>query len=93
VENNYLAASGSMIAELRLRIEGMITLYEEDTLVLLDLAAEKKLYHAAGSLDAIATALYDLRKQIVDLQAAYRNEVLRQGAEDSSRLDEIHLDE
>ena len=81
MENGYLIISGSALAEMRLRIEGMIFLYEEDTLVLLDLVAAKKLYHAAGALDAIATALYDLRKQIVDLQAAYRKEVLRQGAD------------
>ena len=75
--SDYLKESGSILAEMRLRIEGMILLYEEDTLVLLDLAAEKKLYHAAGALDAIAAALYDMRKQIVDLQAAYRKEVDR----------------
>lgn len=46
------------------------------------LAAEKKLYHAAGALDAIATALYDMRKQIVDLQVAYREEIARQAKVD-----------
>lgn len=85
MKQEYLKESGSILAEMRLRIEGMILLYEEDTLVLLNLAAEKKLYHAAGALDAIASALYDMRKQIVDLQAAYRNEVLH--------CTEIHLDE
>ena len=73
--SDYLKESGSILAEMRLRIEGMILLYEEDTLVLLDLAAEKELYHASGALDAIAAALYDMRKQIIDLQAAYRKEV------------------
>ena len=82
MESNYLIMSGDALAEMRLRIEGMILLYEEDTLILLDLAAEKKLYHAAGALDAIATALYDMRKQIVDLQVAYREEVARQAAAD-----------
>jgi len=85
MESNYLIMSGNALAEMRMQIEGMILLYEEDTLILLDLAAEKKLYHAAGALDAIATALYDMRKQIVDLQAAYRNEIASQA--------EIHLDE
>jgi len=85
MESNYLIMSGNALAEIRMQIEGMILLYEEDTLILLDLAAEKKLYHAAGALDAIATALYDMRKQIVDLQAAYRNEIASQA--------EIHLDE
>ena len=85
MESNYLIVSGNALAEMRMRIEGMILLYEEETLILLDLAAEKKLYHAAGALDAIATALYDMRKQIVDLQAAYRNEIASQA--------EIHLDE
>jgi len=75
--------SGNALAEMRMQIEGMILLYEEDTLILLDLAAEKKLYYAAGALDAIATALYDMRKQIVDLQAAYRKEVLRESADDN----------
>ena len=74
--SNYLKESGSILAEMRLRIEGIILIYEEDTLVLLDLAAEKKLYHAAGALDAMAAALYDMRKQIIDLQAAYRKEVI-----------------
>ena len=85
MESNYLIMSGNALAEMRMRIEGMILLYEEDTLILLDLAAEKKLYHAAGALDAIATALYDMRTQIIDLQAAYRNEIASQA--------EIHLDE
>lgn len=82
MKSNYLIMSGNALAEMRLRIEGMILLYEEDTLILLDVAAEKKLYHAAGALDAIATAMYDLRKQIVDLQAVYRNEVLRKCTDD-----------
>ena len=85
MKSNYLIMSGNALAEMRMRIEGMILLYEEDTLVLLDLAAEKKLYHVAGALDAIATALYDMRTQIIDLQAAYRNEIASQA--------EIHLDE
>ena len=82
MESNYLIVSGNTLAEMRMRIEGMILLYEEDTLILHDLAAKKRLYHAAGALDAIATAMYDLRKQIVDLQAAYRNEVLREYTDD-----------
>ena len=73
--SDYLKESGSILAEMRLRIEGIILLYEEDTLVLHDLAAEKRLYHAAGALDAIATALYDMRQQIIQLQAAYRNAI------------------
>ena len=83
MENSYLILSGNALAEIRLRIEGMVLLYEEDALILLDLAAEKKLYYAAGALDAIATALYDVRKQIVDLQAAYKEEVLRGRADDN----------
>ena len=83
MENSYLILSGNALAEMRLRIEGMVLLYEEDALILLDLAAEKKLYYAAGALDAIATALYDVRKQIVDLQAAYKEEVLRGRADDN----------
>lgn len=82
MENSYLILSGNALAEMRLRIEGMVLLYEEDALILLDLAAEKKLYYAAGALDAIASAMYDLRKQIVDLQAAYREEVSRQATAD-----------
>ena len=83
MENSYLILSGNALAEMRLRIEGMVLLYEADALILLDLAAEKKLYYAAGALDAIATALYDVRKQIVDLQAAYKEEVLRGRADDN----------
>ena len=83
MENSYLILSGNALAEMRLRIEGMVLLYEEDALILLDLAAEKKLYYAAGALDAIATALYDVRKRIVDLQAAYKEEVLRGRADDN----------
>ena len=82
MENNYLALSGNALAEMRLRIEGMILLYEEDAFVLHDLAAERKLYHAAGTLDTIATAMYDLRKLIIDLQGAYREEVSRQATAD-----------
>ena len=74
MKKNYLIAPGNALSEMCMRIEGMILPYEEDTLILLDLAAQNRLYHAAGALDAIATVLYGMRKQIVDLQAAYRED-------------------
>ena len=75
MNQEYLRESGIILADVRLRIEGIILLYEEDALVLLDLAAEKKPYHATGALDVIAVTLYDMRKQIIALQTAYRNAV------------------
>ena len=62
MESNYLIMSGNALAEMRMRIESMILLYEEDALVLLELAAEQKLYHAAGALDAIASAARERRR-------------------------------
>lgn len=85
MENEYLIAFGNALAEMRLLIEGTIVLYEEDLVLLHELAANRGLYSAASALDAIGTALYDMRTQIAALQAAYREEVACQA--------EIHLDE
>jgi len=73
MENEHMIASGNALAEMRLLIEGAVVLYEEDLVLLHEFAAKQGLHSAASALDAIGTALYDMRTQIIALQAAYRN--------------------
>lgn len=84
MEDNFLWTSGNTLAQMRLLIEGAIVLFENEASTLLHLAAANKQYSSSGAFDTIGTAIYDLRKHIVDLQAAHTKAVLRECADDDS---------
>ena len=78
MEESYLWKSGIIQSEMRLIIEGAIALYEGDAVPLLGLANKSQQYDAADAFDTIGTALYGLREHVRNLQAAHRQEVLRE---------------
>ena len=78
MEESYLWKSGIIQYEMRLIIEGAIALYEGDAVPLLGLANKSQQYDAADAFDTIGTALYGLREHMRNLQAAHRQEVLRE---------------
>lgn len=66
--NEYLWKSSDAAAEMRLLVEGAITLYEGDAMGLQTLARENDQPEAATAIDTIGTALYGLRERAKRLQ-------------------------
>ena len=66
--NEYLWKSSDAAAEMRLLVEGAITLYEEDAMSLQNLARDNQQSEAATAFDTIGTALYNLRERVRQLQ-------------------------
>ena len=77
MKDDFLWIAGNTLAQMRLLIEGVIVLYEEDIPKLLHIAVQQEQYDASSALDTIGTAIYDLRVHIRDFQAAQTKEVIR----------------
>lgn len=56
------------LSEMRLIIEGAVTVYEEHGSPLASVAKKNEQYEAAAALESLGTALYTLRKHICTLQ-------------------------
>lgn len=54
--------------EMRLLIDGALSLYEDETTSLMLLARKNAAIDAALALDAIGTVLYSVKQQICDMQ-------------------------
>ena len=78
IEDDFLLVTGNAFSEMRLMVEGAITLFEEDTGVLCRLAINAEEREAHSALNDIGTALYDFRRQIIMLQEEQRKETQRQ---------------
>ena len=63
--------SSNAFADMRLLVEGAITLYEDDAESICSLTLDQTDKHAAIAYDTIGTALYDLREKIRDMQTEY----------------------
>ena len=63
--------SSNAFADMRLLVEGAITLYEDDAESICSLTLDQKDKHAAIAFDTIGTALYDLREKIRNMQLEY----------------------
>ena len=77
MKDDFLWISGNTLMQMRLLIEGAIVLYEEEVPSLLRMAVQKEQHSASDALDAIGSAMYDLRMHIRDLQTAHTQEVIR----------------
>lgn len=71
-EEDYLDISGDLLSEMRLLVEGAITLFEDDTGCLNRLATEAGQEEARSALNDIGGALYLMRRHIKRLQAEHR---------------------
>lgn len=56
------------LSEMRLIVEGAVTVYEEHGSPLASMAKKNEQYEAAAALEALGTALYALRNHICTLQ-------------------------
>ena len=78
---DYVSQTADVISSMRLLVEGAIVLYEGDALPLDNPAKQADLPEARDAFNTIGKALYDLRQHVIGLEAACREEVLRQLAE------------
>ena len=70
-EEDYLDISSDLLSEMRLLVEGAITLFEDDTGCLNRLATEAGQEEARSALNDIGGALYLMRRHIKRLQAEH----------------------
>ena len=71
IEDDFMWVAGNSFGEMRLMVEGDITLFEDDAGVLCRLAREAQKKEAHLALNDIGTALYSFRNHIRTLQAAH----------------------
>ena len=70
-EEEYLDISGDLLSEMRLLVEGAITLFEDDTGCLNRLATDAGQEEARSALNDIGGALYLMRRHIKRLQVEH----------------------
>ena len=81
--NEYLWKSSDAASEMRLLVEGAITLYEEDASGINKMMMDAGELIAAAGFDTIGEALYELRTHIREMQEAHTQEVVRAVAEET----------
>ena len=84
MKGTYLWNTGNEIAEIRLIIEGAVTLYEEDASGISKMMMDAGNLIAAAGFDTIGEALYELRTHIRNMQEAHTKEVVRAVAEENA---------
>lgn len=77
-QDDFMSMSSNAFSEMRLLVEGAITLFEDDTSVLCSLARDAEKPDALGALDDIGAALYSIRTLVCQLQEEYRKELQQQ---------------
>ena len=71
LEDDFMWIAGNAFSEMRLLVEGAITLFEDDAGVLCRLAREAQKNEAQLALNDIGPALYAFRNHIRTLQATH----------------------
>ena len=74
----FIDVAGSVLADMRVLIEGAVTLYEDDALPLNRLALKNDMLNAASAFDAIGVAMYSICQHVRTFQEAFMKEVMRQ---------------
>ena len=77
IEDDFMWVAGNAFSEMRLMVEGAITLFEDDAGVLCRLARDAEKHEAMSAMNDIGTALYEFRRHVKQLQEAHRKEELR----------------
>ena len=80
-DDDFLCVTGDHFSEMRLLVEGAITLFEDDAGVLCRLAREAQKNEAQLALNDIGTALYSFRNHIKALQVAHHKAATQEPGE------------
>ena len=80
---DFMDVAADLLSEMRLLVEGAITLYEDDTTMLITPAAKAEKPEAHIALSDIGGALYELRRHIKQLQIECYKEAYRQAEPDA----------
>ena len=80
---DFMDTLSDLLSDMRLLVEGAITLYENDATVLITPATKAEQPEAHIALSDIGGALYELRRHIKRLQVECYNEAYRQAAPDA----------
>lgn len=75
---DFMDVVADLLSDMRLLVEGAITLYEDDLTALITPAAKAEQPEAHIALSDIGGALYELRRRIKRLQIESYNETQRQ---------------
>lgn len=81
IEDDFMWVAGNAFSEMRLMVEGAITLFEDDAGVLCRLAREAQKNEAQLTLNDIGTALYAFRNHIRMLQAVHHKAATQEPGE------------
>ena len=84
MKGSYLWNMGGKISEIRLIVEGAVTLYEEDASGINKMMMDAGNLIAAAGFDTIGEALYEMRTHIREMQDSHTQEVVRAVAEESA---------
>lgn len=85
----YLWNTGNALSNIRLLVEGAVTLYENDASCLCQLALSQQDQTAAIAFNTIGAALYDLRQNISNMQKDHILEANRQDDGNKTETDVI----
>ena len=77
IEDDFMWVAGNAFSEMRLMVEGAITLFEDDAGVLCRLARDAQKNEAQLAFNDIGTALYAFRNRIMTLQAAHHKAAMQ----------------
>ena len=77
-DTDYLDRSGDLLSEMRLLVEGAITLYEDKAAAFITPTSKTERPEAHLALSDIGSALYSLRGHITQLQIECYHEAYRQ---------------
>lgn len=77
IEDDFMWVAGNAFSEMRLMVEGAITLFEDDAGLLCQLARDAQNSEAQLAFNDIGTALYAFRNHIRTLQAAHHKAAMQ----------------
>ena len=83
IEDDFMWVAGNAFSEMRLMVEGAITLFEDDAGVLCRLARDAQKNEAQIAFNDIGTALYAFRNHIKILQAAHHKAAMQDAQEET----------
>ena len=80
---DFMDIAGDRLSEMRLLVEGAITLFEDEASVLCHLARDAEEDDARSAFNDIGAALYCMRRHVIHLQAAHHRKAMRNSNPDA----------